>query len=558
MRDAAPISRRAVLGGAVLAAGLAWPRWARSQSPGLAPPPVLAGATLHLRIDRQMLRIDGRLRHAIGINGHVPAPLLRLREGQRARIHVENGLDETSSLHWHGLLLPFEMDGVPGISFPGIAPGAGFTYDFPVRQAGTYWYHSHSGLQEQIGLYGPIVIDPAEPEPFHYAREHVLLLSDHSPIHPHRLFARLKRQPDYYNDQRQTLAGLATGRDQRLAERLAWGRMRMDPTDLADVTAAGYDYLVNGHGPAEPWTGLFRPGETVRLRLIGGAAMTIFNVRIPGLALRVVQADGQLVRPVVVDELQIAPGETFDLLVTPEEDRAYALVAETIDRSGAARAVLAPRPGLAAPPPPPLRPRPLLTMRDMGMEMGGTDMAGMDMRDPAAPGVARGPGVQMIAAMPADRTGEPGTGLAGLGHRVLVYRDLVALTPNPDARAPERAIDVHLTGNMERYMWSFDGTTLADARAPIALRSGERVRVTLINDTMMNHPIHLHGHYFELVTGHGDHAPRKHSVTVQPGGLVRFDVTAVPGDWAFHCHLLFHMHAGMMRVVQVRDAAGRV
>jgi CopA family copper-resistance protein len=472
---------------------------------------------------------------------------------------------------------------VPGISFPGIPAGGRFTYEFPVVQAGTYWYHSHSGLQEQEGLYGPIVIDPAGVDSVASDREHVVLLSDHSPLHPHAIFRRLKLQGGYFNYQKQTLAGLLAGRDQPLRERLDWGRMRMDPSDVSDVTGSTYRYLVNGHGPADNWTGLFTPGERVRLRLVNASAMTNFNIRIPGLTLTVVQADGQDVRPVTVDEFQIAVAETYDLIVTPTEARAYTLVAETWDRSGMARGTLAPRIGMAAPVPA-LRPRPLATMKDMGMGgMGHGAMAGgcspehaamghcqpgaapkmdhgkmsHDMRDFAnAPGLPRTPVVQTVAPMPVDRTGEPPQGLADVGHRVLTYRDLMSAQVNPDTRTPSRALTIHLTGNMERYMWAFDGVKLNAVTAPIPFRLGERVRVTLVNDTMMAHPIHLHGHFFELVTGHGDHAPRKHTVNVAPGGTVTFDLTAdAEGDWAFHCHMLYHMHAGMMQVVTVRRDA---
>ncbi|MFT3977401.1 MAG: copper resistance system multicopper oxidase [Sphingomonas bacterium] len=568
------IDRRALLRGSAVAGGTAalaawFPAWAQPVSPGIARPlPTLSGEDIHLRIAHQMLTIDGRTHHAIGINGAIPAPLIRLREGQRARLHVENALDEDSSIHWHGLIVPAEMDGVPGVSFPGIRPGETFVYDFPIVQSGTYWYHSHSGLQEQVGHYGPIVIDPAGQDPIASDREHVIVLSDHSPLHPHAIFRRLKMQGGYFNRQQQTLGSLLAGRDQKESDRLKWAAMRMDPTDISDVTASTYTYLVNGHGPRDNWTALFAPGERVRLRVVNASAMTTFNLRIPGLPLTVVQADGQDVRPVTVDELQVAVAETYDLIVTPRDDRAYAIVGESIDRSGMALATLAPREGMAAEAPP-LRPRPLATMRDMGMDMGGTAMGGMhmpgmdhgamkhSMRDfAAAPEVARTPAVQTISPMPMDRTGEPGQGLADVGHRVLTYRDLVAAGRNPDVRAPSRQMRIHLTGNMERYMWAFDGEKLSAVTAPIPFRKDERVRVTLVNDTMMGHPIHLHGHFFELVTGHGDHAPRKHTVQVQPGGTATFDVTASAlGDWAFHCHLLYHMHAGMMQIVSVREAA---
>ena len=580
-------TRRQFLRQAGLASGglaLPWmPAWAQPVSAGIAAPlPVLAGPEVELTVAHRMMTVNGRPSHAIAINGTVPAPLIRLREGQNARLKVINRLDEDTSIHWHGLLLPFQMDGVPGISFPGIPVRSTFTYEFPVIQAGTYWYHSHSGLQEQMGHYGPLVIDPAGEDPIASDREHVIVLSDHSPLHPHAIFRRLKLQGGYFNYQKQTLGSLLAGRDQPAGERAQWGAMRMDPTDISDVTGSTYTYLVNGYGPRDNWTALFAPGERVRLRFVNASAMTIFNVRIPGLKLTVVQADGLDVRPVTVDEFQIAVAETYDVIVEPAEARAYTLVAEASDRSGMGRATLAPRAGMVAEVPP-LRRRPLTTMKDMGM--GGMDHAmpaggghgahgaghdashggghgsggAMDhaMRDFAnAPEVARTPTVQSIAPMPVDRTGEPPQGLGDVGHRVLVYRDLVAASRNPDVRAPSRQMRIHLTGNMERYMWAFDGVKLNEVKAPIPFRAGERVRVTLVNDTMMAHPIHLHGHFFELVTGHGDHAPRKHTVNVAPGGTVTFDLTAdAVGDWAFHCHLLYHMHAGMMQVVTVRPDA---
>jgi CopA family copper-resistance protein len=632
------IDRRQLIRSATLlgggAAASAWmPAWAQPVSSGLtAPLRTISGDDITLTIARQTMMIDGRASRAIGMNGTVPAPLIRLKEGRTVRLHVINDLDVDSSIHWHGLLVPADQDGVPGVSYPGIRPHSTFTYEFPVRQSGTYWYHSHSGLQEQEGHYGPIVIDPAGDDPIGYDREHVVVLSDHSFLPPEAIQRKLKLQAGYFDRQQQTLAGLLAGKDQPPVERLRWGRMRMDPTDVSDATGAAYTYLVNGHGPFDNWTALFTPGERVRLRIVNASSMTTFNVRIPGLPLTIVQADGQNVRPVETDEFQIGIAETYDVIVTPPADQAYTLVGEAVDRSGMARATLAPQAGMAATVPL-LRQRPVATMKDMGMDMGGMDMggskprgvdptaernasrsiasgapeamspskpstvamagmagssmpgmgggamAGMDhsgtsdttasggmvgmpmtdmkMRDfSKAPQIKRDPGVQTIAPMPMDRTGEPGQGLENAGHRVLVYRDLVALERNPDVRAPSRSLDIHLTGNMERYMWSFDGVKMSDTMEPIPFRLGERVRVNLINDTMMTHPIHLHGHFFELVTGHGDHAPRKHTVNVQPGGKVTFDLTADnPGDWAFHCHMLMHMAAGMMRVVSVREGA---
>ena len=558
------IDRRSLIAGAAGLAGLfgaggAFPAWARSGTQGLTPSAdVLGGDAIALTVGESHFSTGGRSAHAVTVNGTLPAPLIRLKEGRNVRIAVTNRLKEDTSIHWHGLIVPFQMDGVPGVSFPGIAPGETFVYDFPVRQSGTYWYHSHSGMQEAVGHYGPIVIDPAGPDSVQATREHVIILSDWSPIHPHILLKRLKQNGGYFNMQRQTLAGLLAGQDQSLGERLQWGAMRMDPTDVSDVTGSTYSFLVNGHGTAENWTGLFTPGERVRLRIINASAMTNFNVRLPGLPMTVVQCDGQNVQPVETDEFQIGIAETYDVVVQPAEAKPYGLIAEAIDRSGLVRATLAPRIGMTAPVPP-LRPRPLLGMKDMGMDMSGMGHGGMDghamkMRDPTvAPQVRMGPGVATLSPLPVDRTADRPTGLEHFAHRVLTYADLKSLTPNSDRRPPSRTLDIHLTANMERYMWSFDGVKLSDGAQPIAFRHMERVRVNLINDTMMPHPIHLHGHFCELVTGAGDHNPRKHSVNVLPGGKVSFDLTAdALGDWAFHCHMLLHMHAGMMRVVTVR------
>ena len=604
------IDRRTLLrAGALGAAGLGladfFPAWAQSGNPGIAPDMrTLSGEEIRLTIGHSPFSVGGRTGHAVTINGTLPAPLIRLREGQNVRIAVTNTLDEDSSIHWHGIILPFQMDGVPGISFPGIRPRETFTYEFPVRQSGTYWYHSHSGLQEQQGHYGPLILDPAGADPVAYDREHVVVLSDWSFLHPHQIVGKLRQQAGYFNRNRMTLAGRLGGDPEQqmpAADRAMFARMRMDPTDILDVTAITYTYLVNGHGPGENWTGLFRPGERVRLRFINASAMTIFNVRIPGLPMSVVSADGQNVRPVTVDEFQISVAETYDVIVRPTEDRAFTLVAEAMDRSGMGRATLAPRLGMSAAVPP-LRDRPVLGMRDMGMDMGTMDhgsMPGMDhgsmpnmdhgsmpgmsgdampsagaqpapaaggmasmgahnMRDPAnAPQVRLGPGVDMIAPMPQDRTGDPGLGLENVGHKVLTYRDLMALTPSTDTRPPTRTVEIHLTGSMERFMWSFDGVRMSEGAEPIRFERNERVRIKLVNDSMMAHPIHLHGHFFEVVNGHAGAHPLKHTVNVLPGGFVRFDLTAdAPGDWAFHCHLLYHMHAGMMRVVSIRPLAG--
>ena len=565
----------ALAGGVALGLADAFPAWAQSGSHGLAAKGIstLSGDEIRLTVSESGFDLNGRTGHAITINGNIPAPLIRLREGQNIRLVVENLLDEDTSIHWHGLLVPFQMDGVPGISFPGIPARSTFVYEFPVRQSGTYWYHSHSGLQEQVGHYGPMIIDPAGADPVAYDREHVILLSDWSFLHPHQIFSRLKQEGGFFNRQKETLFGRRSESLSR-EDRQMFARMRMDPSDIADVTEAAYTLLVNGHSPEENWTGLFTAGERVRLRIINAAAQTTFNVRIPGLPMRLVATDGVDMRPVEIDEFQIGNAETYDFIVEPQ-DRAYTIVAESIDRSAMARATLAPSMGMTAPVPP-LRERPTLNMRDMGMGgmdhgatgHGGTDhgagtggaggAAGMDhgdmdMRDESKVDFPVGVGVDMIAPNPVDRVGDPGIGLENVGHRVLNYRQLQSLVANRDTRVPTRRIDVHLTGNMERFMWSMDGEQLSENPEPYRFARNERVRLRLINDTMMTHPMHLHGHFFEIVNGHGAHQPMKHTVRVLPGGFVDLDLTAdAPGDWAFHCHLLYHMHAGMMRVVTVR------
>jgi CopA family copper-resistance protein len=597
------VSRRTFFAGGAAALGLSamQPAWAQSVSHGAAAKGfgTLTGPDIDLTIAQHAFDVNGRLGHAVTINGSVPGPVLRMKEGETARLTVNNHVDEDTSIHWHGLLVPFAMDGVPGVSFPGIKPRSTFVYEFPLIQSGTYWYHSHSGLQEQLGHYGPIIIDPKEPDPVASEREHVIVLSDWTFMHPHTLFLRLKQQGGFFNRQKLTLADRLGGNVPLSPEdREMFARMRMDPTDISDIGAAAYEFLINGHSPRENWTGLFRAGERVRLRIINAATQTIFNLRIPGLPMTVVAADGVAVRPVDVDELQIGNAETYDVIVVPN-DQAYSFVAETIDRSGMGVATLAPRAGMRAGVPP-LRDRPILGMKDMGMdhsahaagaEVGpamdhsamdhssmdhsGMDhsamghstapaaaaasagMAGMDMRDKAKVDFPVGPGVDMIAPMPMDRVGDPGVGLDNVGHRVLNYRDLASLRPRSDARAPTRMIEIHLTGNMERFMWSLDGQKLSENPEPYRFARDERVRLRLINDTMMTHPMHLHGHFFEIVNGHGAHQPLKHTVRVPPGGYVDLDLTAdAPGDWAFHCHLLYHMHAGMMRVVKVRPLEG--
>ncbi|MGH8223020.1 MAG: copper resistance system multicopper oxidase [Woeseiaceae bacterium] len=571
-------SRRRFLAqaGRAAAAGLAagclpLPGWARSALDRSDP---VRYREFDLAIGRVPLVIGDRRAAAIGLNGTVPGPLLRFREGDRITLNVTNELTEDSSIHWHGLMVPAGMDGVPGISFPGILPGETFRYQFDVVQNGTYWYHSHSGFQEQLGLYGPIVIDPAGADPVAYDREFVILLSDWTFEDPYRVFANLKRFPEYYNRQRRTLGDLfddaaGSGWKAALAERRMWGGMRMSPADIADVTASTYTYLLNGYDPVANWTGVFEPGQRIRLRFINGSAMSFFNVRIPGMPMTIVQADGIDLEPVVVEEFQIGVAETYDAIVEPAAGRAYTVFAESMDRSGYARGTLAPVPGMQAAVPE-LRPSPLLTMADMGMAGHGTASpaapaggheAGMhhhtaDTMQSVAHEHAQGIGVDYVAGEVRERLDEPGIGLNDSGHRVLRYTDLKGLEPGPDPRPPGRILELHLTGNMHRYMWSFDGIKFSEVEEPIRFRYGERLRLVLVNDTMMAHPIHLHGMFVELVNGNGTHNPRKHTVMVRPAERLSVDVTAdARGDWAFHCHLLYHMAAGMMQVVSVVDAS---
>ena len=542
------------------ASALPMPAWAKGQSLSHAKKGFgeIYGEDIELAIGNHHFATGNRSGHAVAVNGTIPGPLVRLREGQRARLHVTNTLAEDSSIHWHGLLVPFQFDGVPGVSFPGIRPGERFTYDFPIRQSGTYWWHSHSGLQEQAGHYGPIIVESADPDP-RYDRDYVVLLSEFTPLHPHDIMRKLKVGEHYFQRDMLTASeGTMPG-----AMRRMWGKMRMNPRDISDVTGSTYTFLVNGHGPQDDLQFAFVPGERVRLRVINGSAMTFFNLRIPGVPMTVIQADGQDVDEVKVDEFQIGVAETYDVIVSPPAG-SHAIVAEAMDRSGMGIASLTSHKGHIATPPP-LRQIPTLTMADMGMMdhsahsgSGMASMEGMDhsMRDTSAlpADVEAGPGVDMVAPMPMDRMDFPGLGLDTVSHRVLRYTDLRARRMNPH-REIDREMEIHLTGNMERYMWSFDGrkfTAVTDD--PIRFGYDERVRVKLVNQTMMAHPIHLHGHFFELVNGADHmHQPLKHTVVVQPGGTATFDLTAnEPGDWAFHCHLLYHMHAGMMQVVTVR------
>jgi CopA family copper-resistance protein len=556
-----------------------WRTDAHAQAIEALPPGApLSGTDFHLRIGESVVDFTGTPKVAHTVNGSLPAPTLRWKEGDTVTLRVTNSLrSHDASIHWHGIVLPANMDGVPGLSFHGIAPGETYTYRFHVRQAGTYWYHSHSAFQEQRGLYGPLVIEPREPEPFRYDREHVVMLSDWTDEDPERVFAKLKKQADYYNYRRRTVGDFLRDVRQRgfsntVADRRMWGQMRMNATDLADVSGATYTYLMNGTSPAGNWTGLFRSGERVRLRIINGSAMTHFDVRIPGLTMTVVGADGQYVHPVTVDEFRIAVAETLDVIVEPSGQEAFTIVAQSLDRTGYARGTLAVREGLSAPVPD-LDPRPLLTMADMGhihADPAAADPhAGHAMPaqkpDPHAghnmtatpqghPSTEEGnPLVDMQASMPRPRLDDPGIGLRGNGRRVLTYADLKSLFTDPDGRDPARTIELHLTGHMERFAWSFNGIKFSGAE-PIRLTYGERLRIVLVNDSMMSHPIHLHGMWSDLEDDAGAFLVRKHTVDMPPGTKRSYRVTAdALGRWAYHCHLLFHMEAGMMREVRVEE-----
>ncbi|WP_271411401.1 copper resistance system multicopper oxidase [Pseudomonas sp. Q1-7] len=562
------------------------PVWAVT-SPGQ--PTVLSGTEFDLFIGKTPVNFTGKARIAKTINGTLPGPLLRWREGDTVTLRVHNRLDEDTSIHWHGMILPANMDGVPGFSFAGIAPDGLYEYRFQVKQHGTYWYHSHSGLQEQEGVYGPIVIDPKEPEPYSYQRDYVVMLSDWTDEDPARVMAKLKKQSDYYNQHKRTLGDFIDdvadkGWAATLADRRMWAEMKMSPTDLADVSGATYTYLLNGQAPDGNWTGLFQPGEKIRLRFINGSAMTYFDVRIPGLKMTVIAADGQPVEPVEVDEFRIAVAETYDVLVEPQGAEAYTVFAQSMDRSGYARGTLAVREGLSASVPQP-DPRPLIGMADMGMDhgdMGHGEMAGMDhsampgmdhsgmdhsqMAGMDHAGMAMGgamqshpasetdnPLVDMQTMTPAPKLADPGIGLRDNGRRVLTYADLRSTFPDPDGREPGRTLELHLTGHMERFSWSFDGIPFADAE-PIRLMYGERLRITLVNDTMMTHPIHLHGLWSDLEDEQGNFLVRKHTIDMPPGTRRSYRVTAdALGRWAYHCHLLFHMDMGMFREVRVDE-----
>ena len=590
----------------------------------------LSGSNFNLDIGYLPVNYTGKTRQATAINGSVPAPVLRWKEGDHVRLNVQNNMAVDSSIHWHGIILPTGMDGVPGLSYNGIKPGESFQYEFDVNQSGTYWYHSHSGFQEQTGMYGAIVVEPKEPAPYQYDKDYVVMLSDWSDQAPEDIYADLKKLPHIYNINERTLGDLASdvkdkGLSGALKSRAMWNSMRMSDTDLSDVTGKIYTFLMNGQTPADGWVGQFKKGEKILLRFINGSAMTFFDIRIPGLKMTVVASDGQYVQPVTVDEFRIGVAETYDVIVEPSTEQAYTLFCQAIDRSGYARGTLTPDASLV-PTIPEMDESPVLTHADMGMSHGNASPAGMTMSgsdqrnsmagmamggsacspEHAAMGhcemsepkpmpknncspehaemghcemapaesakviqefatgragygtttpvshdnIKMGPQIDMLAQGAQYRLNDPGVGLRNNGRRVLTYADLFNLNKTLDPREPDREIELHLTGNMSRYMWSMNGIKASQAD-PIQLTYGERVRITLVNDTMMNHPMHLHGVWSELETGDGDYIPRKHTVIVQPGSKISYLVTAdALGKWAYHCHLIYHM-PGMFREVHI-------
>lgn len=612
-----PPRRRFVQGlaaGGVLLGMAAWSRPGRAQISGGvgAKVPVMQGTEFDLTIAESPANFTGNPRIATTINGSIPAPTLRWREGDEVTLRVTNKLKESTSIHWHGIILPYQMDGVPGISFPGIAPGETFTYRFKVEQSGTYWYHSHSAFQEMTGMYGAIVVEPAGGETIRANRDHVIVLSDWTDEDPMRVFSKLKTQSDYYNYNQPTVMQFfqdasRDGLKAAVDKRKMWNQMRMNPTDLADLSASTMTFLMNGTTPSGNWTGLFRPGEKVRLRFINGSSNTFYDVRIPGLKLTVIQTDGVNVDPVTVDEFRFGAGETYDVLVEPKDD-AYTIFAQSMDRTGYARGTLAMREGLTATVPALDKPE-WLTMADMMGAMGGmggmSGMTGMDHGGSAAmgqqggmqgmnhggmamdhskhamPGMAMdhsqhampgmksanplatpstrarharteyGPSTDQRVDMARTNLDDPGIGLRNNGRRVLTLNDLQTAGGPLDSRGAEREVELHLTGNMERYTWSFDGLEFGQS-TPVHLRFGERVRIILHNDTMMTHPMHLHGMWSELEQPDGRFQVRRHTIPVQPAQRISFLVTAdALGRWAWHCHLLFHMDAGMFREVVV-------
>ncbi|HIP17753.1 MAG TPA: copper resistance system multicopper oxidase [Sulfurovum sp.] len=542
---------------------------------------ILTGNEFFLDIDYTTVNITGKTAVATTINGQIAGPTLVWQEGETVTLHVTNHLKKSSSIHWHGIILPPSMDGVPGISFNGIPPGKTFTYRFKVKQHGTYWYHSHSGYQEQTGMYGAIVIKPKKREPFRYDKDYVVLLSDWSDEKPTTIYRKLKQSSDYYNFSQRTVGDFFSevkqkGFGKAFDDRKMWNSMRMSDRDLSDVTGYTYTYLMNGNNPATQFKALFKKGEKIRLRFINGAAMSFFDVRIPGLKMTVVAADGNHIKPVSIDEFRIGVAETYDVIVQPKSAKAYAIFAQSIERSGYALGSLTPSSSLMAKAPKMDKPQ-ALTMVDMGMDMnmkkshnGNAMKSGGGMKMPNKKSMkkmkfaameaqkypitklpmARGVQSTMMAMSPKYRLDDPGVGLRNNGRKVLTYADLKNRYSTRHDKKPDREIVLHLTGNMERYMWSINGIKYADAK-PLQFHYGERLRITFINDTMMNHPMHLHGMWSDLETGDDNHLVRKHTIIVQPGSKISYRVTVdAKGAWAYHCHLLYHM-TGMFRKVVV-------
>ncbi|UUO22914.1 copper resistance system multicopper oxidase [Colwellia sp. M166] len=551
--------------------------------------PELSGKVIDLVIAESPVNFTGVVRMATTINGSIPAPTLRLKEGDDVTIRVTNKLTVPSSIHWHGIILPYQMDGVPGISFKGIMPGKTFVYKFKLQQSGTYWYHSHSGFQEMTGMYGALIIEPREKDIISADKDHVILLSDWTDENPMDVFGKLKVQGDTYNFNQPTVPEFfddvaSSSVANALQRREMWNKMRMNPTDLADLSASTMTFLMNGSTPMANWRGLFKSGEKLRLRFINGSSNSFFDLRIPELKLTVVQADGQNIEPVTVDEFRFGPGETYDVIVEPKND-AYTIFAQSIDRSGYAKGTLSIAPSIDAPVPS-LDPVEWLTMTDMmgNMANGGehSSMSGMQgnamdkgamkhgamamdhskhdtAENPLAIASRKvrhakteyGASVDMRVDMPRTNLDDPGIGLRNNGRRVLTLADLHSLDGITNTQEPKAEIELHLTGNMERYSWSFDGLEFGKS-TPVHMKHNERIRVILQNDTMMTHPMHLHGMWSDLENEQGNVQVRRHTIPVQPAQRISFLTTPHDvGRWAWHCHLLFHMDAGMFREVVV-------
>lgn len=512
--------------------------------------PILTGNEFDLYVSEKMITVNGKSSMATLINDSLPAPTLKMQEGDTVTIRVHNQLNESTSIHWHGLLVPFEMDGVPGISFDGIPAGSTFTYKFKLTQSGTYWYHSHTGFQEQTGMRGAIVIEPKGRERYPIEEDHVILLSDWTHRDPHNLLKLLKQRADFDNyhlpDFKKLLSDIAeTDLKTAFDKRKSWNQMRMMPTDFTDLSGENtFTYLINGKTTAANWTQLVKAGQPVKLRFINGSAQTIFDVRIPGLKMKVVATDGIDVSPVDIDDFRIGVAETYDVIVTPTKD-AHTIFAQNIDRSGYVATTLATKKG-ARPAIPAMDKIEWLTMADM---MGAMGSNGYNAKHAKTEYDFKS---DMRVDSPRMNLDDPGINLRNIDRKVLNYSQLRSVGDEimAEQRKPTREIEIHLTGNMERYIWALDGVMFKDA-APVNIKPGERVRITLVNDTMMNHPMHLHGMWSDLRMPSGEFQVRKHTIMVQPAQKISFDVTGEAGRWAWHCHLLYHMEAGMFREVAV-------